>query len=84
MSKGKSVDRGAANGPVVRHFEDSVDDATETTRLLGANDRNSHEEPARDASQSRWDGCDDFEGLPWWRKPSVRLPRSCSPAAGAN
>ena len=25
---------------------------------------------------SRWDGEGDFEGRPWWNKPSVRWPRS--------
>lgn len=24
---------------------------------------------------SAWPGMNDFEGLPWWKKPSVRIPR---------
>ncbi|RDA90452.1 hypothetical protein CP533_3942 [Ophiocordyceps camponoti-saundersi (nom. inval.)] len=39
-------------------------DATDTTRLLGTS-------VARDDDTGRWAGFDDFEGLPWWRKPSV-------------
>lgn len=81
MSKGKGIDRGAANGLEVRHYEDPVDDATETSRLLSFSDLDGQGETARDASQSRWDGYDDFEGFPWWRKPSVRLPSSGSSAS---
>ncbi|RCI09724.1 hypothetical protein L249_4118 [Ophiocordyceps polyrhachis-furcata BCC 54312] len=38
--------------------------ATDTTRLLGTT-------VAPDDDTGRWTGFDDFEGLPWWRKPSV-------------
>jgi len=30
------------------------------------------------ATELEWDGLADFEGLPWWRKPSVSLRCACS------
>lgn len=55
-----------------------VRDATETTGLLGAGAEEVEEAP-EDGSDSlprkdSWVGAEDFEGLPWWRRPSVRLP----------
>lgn len=42
-------------------------DATEVTALLGAGTR-------RDQHGAAWEGLiDDFEGLPWWERPSVCL-----------
>ncbi|KAL2023037.1 hypothetical protein VTK56DRAFT_3947 [Thermocarpiscus australiensis] len=47
----------------------SADDTTEATGLLGAGarSRGGHERPGNDT----WDGYEDFEGLPWWKRPSV-------------
>ena len=57
-----------ARGPVAA-------DASETTRLL--NSVNDEVHPRADvypvAGKDTWAGAEDFEGLPWWRKPSVGL-----------
>ncbi|KAK2606095.1 hypothetical protein QQS21_003490 [Conoideocrella luteorostrata] len=46
-------------------------DATESTRLLGPGpDEHANETTLNSTSQS-WNGLADFEGLPWWRQPSV-------------
>ncbi|PFH61558.1 hypothetical protein XA68_16981 [Ophiocordyceps unilateralis] len=50
------------HGPDYEEVESGVE-TTVTTRLLGAGDETS--------DSGRWTGFDDFEGLPWWRKPSV-------------
>lgn len=51
-------------------------EAAETTRLLGAGTSGNREQVDGAESQTNedsniWDGHKDFEGLPWWRKPSV-------------
>ncbi|KAM7206831.1 Major facilitator superfamily domain containing protein [Naviculisporaceae sp. PSN 640] len=55
------------------HQYADVDRDTETTRLLGTGARSSGpENGAHGASDDdRWTGLDDFEGFPWWKKPSV-------------
>ncbi|KAL2262594.1 hypothetical protein VTK26DRAFT_809 [Humicola hyalothermophila] len=56
-------ERGSSDGPSGRaSVEATTNDTatTETTRLLGAN-----------GSGERWGGYEEFEGLPWWRRPSV-------------
>ncbi|KXX79201.1 Proton-coupled folate transporter [Madurella mycetomatis] len=45
----------------------SADDATETARLLGAGTRSDEHHDGRE----RWEASEDFEGLPWWKRPSV-------------
>lgn len=62
--------------PQLRELE--PEPATETTRLLGAGTSDSHNQDGagpqlrRSASEEDvWDGDKDFEGLPWWRRPSV-------------
>lgn len=45
----------------------SDDQVTETTRLLGG----THLEATARGGNGEWDGSADFEGLPWWRRPSV-------------
>ncbi|GAB1318919.1 Tetracycline-efflux transporter [Madurella fahalii] len=47
--------------------EMNADDATETTGLLGAGTRSNENPDGGD----RWEGSEDFEGLPWWKRPSV-------------
>jgi hypothetical protein len=42
-------------------------EATETTTLLGGEDENGGAAPRKDS----WVGFEDFEGLPWWKRPSV-------------
>ncbi|KAH7145771.1 major facilitator superfamily domain-containing protein [Dactylonectria estremocensis] len=44
---------------------------TETTRLLGNGAQDGLEGDRTDASDGGWDGYNDFEGMPWWRRPSV-------------
>lgn len=50
-------------------------DVSETTRLL--NSVNDEVHPRAEvhpvAGKDTWVGAEDFEGLPWWRKPSVGL-----------
>ncbi|KJZ79761.1 hypothetical protein HIM_00475 [Hirsutella minnesotensis 3608] len=47
-------------------------EVTETTRLLDANDEQQSEATASSSGRGpRWSNSDDFEGLPWWRKPSA-------------
>ncbi|RSL58020.1 hypothetical protein CEP54_008026 [Fusarium duplospermum] len=51
---------------------DATTDATETTRLLAISSIESRDgESVASSSGSGWDGYKDFEGLPWWRRPSV-------------
>lgn len=45
----------------------SADDATETAGLLGADTRGDEHHNERE----RWEASEDFEGLPWWKRPSV-------------
>jgi hypothetical protein len=46
--------------------DDGAYDATETSGLLSQVDGVD--------GRDRWNGMADFEGLPWWRTPSVCLP----------
>jgi hypothetical protein len=53
-------------------------DPTETTGLLGASEENG-ERVLLDGASGGWDGLADFDGLPWWRRPSVsRQPQFLS------
>lgn len=53
----------------------TIVDPTETTRLLGGGaEENGNRAVVKSTSKGGWDGLADFEGLPWWRRPSV----SCS------
>lgn len=55
-----------------------VRDATETTGLLGAGAESGHGAPEVEGDslprKDSWEGSADFDGLPWWRRPSVRPP----------
>lgn len=54
-----------------QQYEDDRD--TETTRLLGTGTRSSGPSGEHGVKlDDRWMGLDDFEGFPWWKKPSVR------------
>jgi hypothetical protein len=44
--------------------------ATERTGLLG-NGENTASERGRDARKDSWVGAQEFEGLPWYKRPSV-------------
>lgn len=44
-------------------------DATEATALLDGEQLRDEASPLRTDS---WVGFEDFEGLPWWKRPSVR------------
>jgi hypothetical protein len=46
----------------------------EVTPLLASGDR--EEEDNDDRRSTEWEGHADFDGLPWWRKPSVSSFRS--------
>ncbi len=69
MSRASTV-VGSEDGVRMRlaHGDDSdLLDATESTGLLDA-------APPEDlpVRKDSWDGMSDFEGQPWWRRPSVR------------
>ncbi|KAI1814479.1 MFS general substrate transporter [Poronia punctata] len=57
--------------------ENSEDRPTEATSLLGAGieQRNDGADDVDDdhkaTTEQRWDGYDDFKGLPWWQTPTV-------------
>ncbi|KAI0597071.1 hypothetical protein F4775DRAFT_274036 [Biscogniauxia sp. FL1348] len=70
---------------MIDNGEGHQDDPTETTPLTGAgagqdeaSSRNG--EPRREA----WVGSEDFEGWPWWRRPSVRWQRESPGGFGAD
>lgn len=52
-----------------------VRDATETTGLLGAGAESGHGAPEVEGDslprKDSWEGSADFDGLPWWRRPSI-------------
>lgn len=54
--------------------DDGYDD-TEATGLLGngvrENGYDGGDSAGEDGDRDRWDGLKDFEGLPWWKTPSV-------------
>lgn len=52
-------------------------DVTETTGLLNSVTDELHPEAGRDV----WVGAEDFEGFPWWRRPSVCFRLSGFPTA---
>ncbi|KAF7545121.1 hypothetical protein G7Z17_g9421 [Cylindrodendrum hubeiense] len=60
----------AATSTAIARSNPATDD-TETTRLLGNGDTSAQAEDGADAPEGGWDGYKDFEGLPWWRRPSV-------------
>lgn len=49
----------------------------ESTSLLAAGTASSHagsEDEVQPAGKDSWDGYEEFEGLPWYKQPSVRPP----------
>lgn len=62
-SNGQATRRNGAPPPADR-------DAEETTALLQPRDDETGSSGGGD--DLTWDGYKDFEGLPWWRRPSVR------------
>lgn len=45
--------------------------AAETTRLLDNDGPEAADGGDTGSNASGWDGYKDFEGLPWWQRPSV-------------
>lgn len=45
----------------------------ETTHLIASGSEGYGSEAGTAEAGVGWDGLADFEGLPWWRRPSVRL-----------
>lgn len=80
MARGRSVE-GAEPRPVSTWPYSLDDDTTESTTLLSNGTEEASGAGANgngNGRKSSWSGFDDFEGLPWWRTPSV-----CSfPCAG--
>lgn len=52
-----------------RPFQVDAEDVDASSPLLGRTSGNDHDESA--ALSKRWTGLDEFDGLPWWRVPSV-------------
>ncbi|KAF4472637.1 tetracycline-efflux transporter [Fusarium albosuccineum] len=63
MTRAKDLNGDAIENPSV--------DVTETTRLLSADGPETRDGDSVSSSSSGWDGYKDFEGLPWWHRPSV-------------
>lgn len=56
--------------------ETSQSESTEVTSLLsaGAEQQADGSENSNDGTINRgWEGFADFEGMPWWKTPTVRL-----------
>ena len=51
----------------------STAEPTESTRLLGASVEESRNEAVTEDTNGGWDGLADFDGLPWWHRPSVSV-----------
>lgn len=54
------------------HEEDTVI-ANEATHLLPSSSESQDGLSETSSNTPAWDGLKDFEGLPWWRQPSVCL-----------
>lgn len=67
----KSSDRHAGKLPKVHQLEDPAEGSSENSPLLGFEAPDIEDENGINETQSRWEGYKDFEGLPWWRRPSV-------------
>ncbi|KAG9258956.1 major facilitator superfamily domain-containing protein [Emericellopsis atlantica] len=66
MSGPKAYDDSeGGTSPLIREVPDY--ESTETSQLLGAG----HQRRESEEAEVVWDGDKDYEGLPWWRRPSV-------------
>lgn len=67
LSTGAVRHDGQANG---RRFSANRpgDDVAETTRLL---DSTTNDTQISEPAKNTWAGVEDFDGFPWWRKPSI-------------
>ena len=71
MTARKSRDNLVAQSPEVRELDDSDTEFNEASSLLGADTRSDYDEASRAPRKGSWNGFEDFEGLPWWKMPSV-------------
>lgn len=67
------------SGPPCDGAVGTADGSTESTGLLGAGTRS--RDGDHDGREERWEGFEDFEGLPWWKRPSVRCMLQLSDAS---
>jgi len=66
MSRPKAYDDNEGRtSPLIRELPDY--ESTETSQLLGAG----HQRRESEEAEVVWDGDKDYEGLPWWRRPTV-------------
>ena len=65
MAGPKRISDDRSPSPTIRELDDRDSDVTETSQLLSPQDSG--------ASKNGWDNDVDFQHLPWWRRPSVRL-----------
>lgn len=71
-SKDDAAGDRSPKSPVEGEGERPEFEASETTRLLGSRSRQTDDPPSVATAK---DNIDDFEGLPWWRRPSVGTSR---------
>ena len=73
MTARKRIDNLVPQSPEVREVDDSDTEVNEGSSLLGAGTQSDYDEAARAPRKGSWNGFEDFEGLPWWKTPSVRV-----------
>ena len=61
-------------------FESEREVYSEESPLLSPNPQDGSREASEDGASEpweppKWDAEEDFKGLPWWKKPSVRKPQ---------
>jgi hypothetical protein len=87
MSSSNGNDDNRSTSPY-KSFVDINRTPTESTSLLASNGSQTAliegGPRSADAAEHRWDGLDDFDDLPWWRRPSVGLAPTQRAPAGAH
>ncbi|KEY71502.1 hypothetical protein S7711_03568 [Stachybotrys chartarum IBT 7711] len=71
MVSKRSGGQNAPSSVAYRETQSYDVDPTEATALLGANALESSDGTRQNANSTDWSICEEFKGLPWWRKPSV-------------
>lgn len=70
MADSKTASSSVSDRPLIRDSDDAEADFSESTALLLPGDSNG-EDGAESPRKASWSGLDEFEGLPWWKTPSV-------------
>lgn len=71
MPRSKQADSSASYFPPVRDPDETETDTTEASRLLDAGVQAGEDQNENTGNKPTWSGLEDFEGLPWWKTPSV-------------